>query len=303
MDGEKMIWIEKYRPNRFNDILGQDIEKIKELVKDPTKMPHFLFVSRSPGTGKTSMTYVIKNEIGCPDSDFLILNSSDERKIETIRTKVKDFARTRRKYTNIPKIIVMDEFDGVLETTQNAMRTLMETYHSNCRFILTANHEEKIIDPIKSRCAVFRFREISKEQIIKRLTEITKKEGLIISNEDLIGVIDKYYPDMRSMINCLQRGGDIKTQTLLEDEFYKILKKSESGYSARKFAIENGLDPQNLLKRTLENILNDKPNAYDRHPNLKNIVWDTAEYNYRMAVGADSEIQLFAWILKIKEVI
>ena len=294
------VWVEKYRPKTFNDIIGQDIEKIKTLVSNPLAMPNFLFVSRSPGTGKTSMAHVIKNELKI--KDFLVMNSSDDRKIEVIRTKVKSFCETMRRNKKTKKIILMDEFDGMLTASQEALRGIMEKYQNNVCFILTANDESDIIEPIKSRCSVIRFREPPKYAIMERLMSICEKEGVKYEGEGLRKIIDTYYPDMRTMINELQKNAkigiteeSIKQKTDLEDEFYTLLKK-RNPFEARKFVISNNLEPHDLLKRTIENILTQEKDA---SPNqLKMIMWFIAEIDYRMSVGADKEIQLFAFILK-----
>lgn len=315
---KNLIWTEKYRPNKFEEWIG-DSSQVKELIKEPLSMPHFLFVSKSPGTGKTSLAYVIKNEIDC--DDFLITNSSDERKIEFIRTIIKNFALTQRTKKNVPRIVLMDEIDGMLSTSQEALRHLMEKYSGNCKFILTANNEEKIIEPIKSRCVVVRLKEIDREEIFKRITKIMLLEQIQAEKEAIEKVIDIHYPDMRQMINHLQELAPnitlerVKTKMELEDEYYKLLRKRQP-LEARKFFIAKALDPQDTLKRVLENvltktdivvpntdsgILNDKQ-VLQMKENIENKIPQTifliAETNYKMALGADPEIQMFSFALK-----
>jgi len=311
MNIKDQIWTEKYRPKNLDEFITDNDtkEKIREKIKEPLSMPNFIFVGRSPGTGKSSLAYVIKNEIGC--KDFLVMNSSDERKIDTIRKRVKDYAISMRLNKDIPKIILMDEFDGMLAASQDALRFLMEKYVSNCKFILTANDESKIIDPIKSRAVIIRFKEIPKEAIRKRLCNICNKENVefseVITHEKredcefpaIDKIIDMYYPDMRAMINKLQELAPnislerIKTPTELEDQFYNMVKEKKI-YDARKFFIAKGLNPHDTLKYVLKRI-----SLEDNVPNLSNIVWDIAEADYRMAVGADKEIQMFNLIIQI----
>jgi replication factor C small subunit len=296
----KLVWSETYRPKTINEIVGQeDIKKeLSELIKKPLEMPHFLFVGRSPGTGKTTFAHAIKNEIKCPSSDIMVLNSSDERKLETIRDKVKDFVITQKLKMDTPRLVIMDEFDGMLSASQDALRFLMEKYSSNCKFLLTANDETKIIEPILSRCKVFRVTELPKEKILERLKFICESESVVYEVPALKKIIDIYYPDMRSMINELQSLASIgineqyvKTRTELADQFYDLL-KTGNPHDTRRFVIENSLDPTELLKRTLENMLKDS-DSYNPES-----FWELAEADYRIRTGADPEIQLFAFILR-----
>lgn len=303
-DGMKnLIWTEKYRPKNLDEFIG-DRTKVKELIKEPLAMPNFLLVSRSPGTGKTSLGYVIKNEIGCPDSDFLILNSSDDRKIETIRTTVKDFAITMRRKKSVPRLILMDEGDGMMSTAQNALRFLMEKYSSNCKFIITANDENKIIEPIRSRCVVMRMRELDKKSIMERLTEIVLAESVKYDSLALEKIIGMHYPDMRQMINhCQELSPDIslervRTKTELESQFYSLLQQREP-YKMRKFVIENRLEPDELLKYIIERTLEEHEEEIDK---VKDMVIFAAEIAYRMKMGADSEIQLQAFCFKYMDI-
>lgn len=306
----KLVWSEEYRPKNLETFISNDKDTIRNLIKNPMSMPNLLFVSKRPGTGKTSLANVIRREIKCHKSDFLILNSSDDRKIEVIRGVVKDFAMSMRRDPKIPKIILMDESDGMLPASQNALRFLMEKYSSNCKFILTCNNEEKIIEPIRSRCVILRFKEIPKQKIGERLEFILKEEEVNLEAGVIDKIIEMHYPDMRSMINHLQEVGskgsikleDIKTKMQLEDEFYAILKQGNP-YQSRKFVIEKALDPESVLKRTLNNIIRDKElqEKFDKEVFKERIIeiyWIGAEINYRMISGADSEIQLLAFILK-----
>lgn len=299
---KNLVWTEKYRPKEMDTFIssGIDKESIMKWIKNPMELPHLLLVSRSPGTGKTSLAFIIRNEIGLSKSDFLILNSSDDRKIETIRGKVKDFAIAMRRDKDKPKIILMDEADGMLEATQNALRTIMELYSSNCRFILTANHEEKIIEPIKSRCVIIRFGELDKGEIADRLDQIMKIEGCNCDDEAFERIIDTYYPDMRRMINKMQEmAPDITMKNFsraldIEEQFYNILMENKY-LEARQFMIKHNIDARYLLKFTLEKLLKD-----DRflRATKKELFWLGADYDYRMSMGADPEIQMFAFILK-----
>lgn len=299
-----ILWVEKYRPDYLKDIIGQDIEKIQSLVKDPMKMPNFLLVSKSPGTGKSTTAFAIKREIGLPDSDFMVTNSSDERKMDFIRTTLKSFAMTLRSNPNIPRIIMMDEFDGMLVPAQEMLRGFIEKYKTNVRFILTANNEEDIINPIKSRCVIIRFRNPLKSEIYTRLTNICNAEKVSYDSLGMDKLIDMHYPDIRSMINCLQENASvginvhsIKSRTDLEDQYYDLL-KIRNPFGARELVIQNNMDVALLLKRTIEKTAED----YKDIKQLRAIVYFAAEINYRMASGSDKEIQMFAFSLKWLEI-
>ena len=149
---KNLIWVEKYRPKTVDEVISIHKNKIKNYITK-SAIPHFLLSSKSPGTGKTSTALAIINDLGC---DFLVLNSSDDRKIETIREKVSVFSKLQSSKVGVKRCVIMDEFDGMLKISQNALRNTMETYSKNCFFILTCNSIEKVIEPIQSRC-VLRF--------------------------------------------------------------------------------------------------------------------------------------------------
>ena len=177
------IWTEKYRPKDFNEFFGQEliVERVKALV-EKKNLPNLLFAGPA-GTGKSSLSLVIAKKL-FGDSwrqNFLELNSSDERGIDVIRNKVKDFARTKA-IRDVPfKIIFLDESDSLTKEAQQALRRTMESYTNSCRFILGCNFSSKLIDPIQSRCAVFRFKPLSKDELKKIMLKISKKESLEVN--------------------------------------------------------------------------------------------------------------------------
>ena len=177
-ENKAMMWTEKYRPQDFSDIKGQAqiVEKVKAFV-DQKNMPHLLFAGLA-GTGKTSLALVIAKKLFGPGyrTNLLELNASDERGIDIIRNKVKDFARTRA-IGDVPfKIIYLDESDALTKEAQQALRRTMENYTQTTRFILSCNYSSKIIDPIQSRCAVFRFRPLEKDDVKNIIEKIAKEE-------------------------------------------------------------------------------------------------------------------------------
>lgn len=193
-------WVEKYRPTTVNEVIGGVGEVIKPYLKDINSIPNFLFISKNPGTGKTSLSKAIINDLEC---DNLLLNASDDRTLEVIRDKIKYFCQSTS--TNgLRKCVFLDEFDGMLKASQEALRNLMETYTSNTFFILTCNNESKVIDPIKSRCVSLLFNRPSKESIVERVKQICINESLDYSEEGVSKLVNTYYPSVRNMINVLQ---------------------------------------------------------------------------------------------------
>ncbi len=200
------IWTEKYRPKSFSEIKGQKdiIEKVRAFVEQEN-MPHLLF-SGPAGVGKTTLSLVIARQLFGESwkNNFLELNASDERGIDVIRNKVKDFARTRA-IGNVPfKIIYLDECDALTREAQQALRRTMENYTMTCRFILSCNYSSKIIDPIQSRCSIFRFKPLDKKDVFEIIEAIEKKEGLQITKEAKEAVFEASGGDCRRVENILQ---------------------------------------------------------------------------------------------------
>jgi len=195
------VWVEKYRPKKIDDVVGSVRDKIKNYLKEPLQMPHLLFHSISPGTGKSTMASVIINELG---ADVLNLNSSIDRKIETIREKVNAFVQTKSSVVGTRRIVFMDEADGLNKYAQDALRNLMETYASNALFILTCNSLSSIIAPVQDRCVDINFIEPDKTEILNYLIKICNLENLEYTEIGLNKIINKNYPSIRACVKTLQ---------------------------------------------------------------------------------------------------
>jgi len=200
------IWIEKYRPKTFEDIKGQEIivSKISAFVAQKN-IPHLLFAGPA-GVGKSTLAVVIARTLFGESwkDNFIEFNASDERGIDVIRNKVKDFARTKA-MGNVPfKIIFLDECDALTKEAQQALRRTMEKYSASCRFILAANYSSKIIDPIQSRCAVFRFKPLKQEDMFSLAKEIADKEVIALDVGSIKALVDVAGGDCRKMENTLQ---------------------------------------------------------------------------------------------------
>ncbi|MCS7131625.1 MAG: replication factor C small subunit, partial [Hadesarchaea archaeon] len=206
------IWVEKYRPKKLDEIVGQDeiVSRLKGFVEKKS-LPHLLFAGPA-GTGKTTAALCIARELfgDAWRQNFMELNASDERGIDTIRTKVKDYARTRP-IGDVPyKLILLDESDALTPDAQHALRRTMEMYTHTCRFILDCNYSSRIIEPIQSRCAIFRFRKLADKDIAQMLKRIAKAEKLVLADEAIKAIIYVSEGDMRRAINLLQAAAAIK---------------------------------------------------------------------------------------------
>jgi len=198
------IWIESYRPKEFKEIVGQD-DIIQAIQTKINNLPHLIFEGKA-GTGKTTTAKIIANTI---NADFMELNSSEERGIDTVRGKIMSFAKHLSFNVSAPyKILFLDEMDSMTSEAQLALRPLMEKYAHNVRFIIGCNYLDKIIQPIISRCKIYRFKPIDTKSIIKRLQYIAEKENIYVSmsEKDFEELAERSRGDMRKAINDLQMG-------------------------------------------------------------------------------------------------
>ena len=306
------MWVEKYRPTKLSEIVNQTeiIGSLEALIKDPTDMPHLLF-SGSAGVGKTTTALCLSRQIlGEYAKDCTLdLNASDERGIGMVREKVKKFSRFAG-MVDVPfKIIILDEADEMTSDAQTALRRIIEDAAKICRFILIANNVSKIIEPIQSRCAAFKFTSVSEEGIIARLEEIAKKEKVKTDKNGLKAIYEYTEGDLRHAINLMQAtaslGGiteeNVKvsaglTKTSDVDEVLKIALAGKV-VEAREKMIElikvYGMSESDFLKYLNSAVFKSK------HGKLSDILQVIAKYDYRILVGANSEIQLSAMLAEI----
>lgn len=307
-------WVEKYRPQKISDVAGHiEIKKRLEIYAKQSTMPHLLFAGPA-GTGKTTSALALAKELfgGSLDGNFLELNASDERGIDVVRNNIKDFARTMSLGTAPFKIIFLDEADALTNDAQNALRRTMEKYTRTCRFILSCNYSSKIIEPIQSRCALFRFTRIGDAVITSQLEKISKSEGLTYDSEGLSAILYVADGDMRHAINVLQATAAASKRITKEDVFNiasrarpeivrKLISTSLSGefMEARKMLddllINRSISGEEILlqmHKEIENI--DVDNKIKL--NLVNLI---GEYNFRLVEGANEKIQLDALVAQM----
>ncbi len=305
------IWTEKYRPKKYEEMVGQDpiMKRVKSLTNS-MNIPHLLFAGPA-GTGKSTLALIVVKEL-YGDSwkeNYLELNASDERGINIVREKVKDFARTKS-LGNVPfKVIFLDEADALTPEAQQALRRTMENYSSTCRFIMSCNYSSKIIDPIQSRCAIFRFKLLEKKDVKKVIERIAKGEKLEIGEEALEAIYEGSDGDCRRSVNLLQSLAAISPKitkelvgTIISDakpkEVRVILDYALSGdfENAKNklldLMLREALSGQDIIKSMQKEIWN-----LEVEPELKvKLTEKTGEAEFRIVEGSDPFVQLQALI-------
>ncbi len=304
------IWTEKYRPARLDDVVGQShiIRNLKSYVHK-RNLPHLIF-SGPAGVGKTAAAVALAREMfGDTWSDnFTELNASDERGIEVVRNTIKNFARTMPIGNTTFKIIFLDEADALTDAAQSALRRTMERYSGTCRFILSCNYSSKIIEPIQSRCSVYRFRSLPEEAIATRIRYIADKEGLKLSNDALDAIVYVAMGDMRRAINALQSAAvlsnEIKpdmiyglTAMARPEEITGLIRDAMNGKlrdSIDKLAelLDRGISGDEILAQMHRQVINMDIPARKKVELMNRI----GEADYRITEGANERIQLDALI-------
>ena len=309
------IWTEKYRPKNFEEVKGQKhiVEKLNAFVKEQN-MPHLLFAGPA-GIGKTTLSLVMARQFFGDDwkHNFLELNASDERGIDVVRNKVKDFARTRA-LGDVPfKIIYLDECDALTKEAQQALRRTMENYTSTCRFILSCNYSSKIIDPIQSRCAVFKFKPLDEKEIFEIIDKVSEEEELTISEETKRAIYEASHGDVRRVENILQSAATFNKHISTE-AVYSIASLARPKEIDEVFSLAVKGDFQTARKKLLDLMLNYGLSGIDVIVQMQREIWKVegltneqklsfvkqcGETEFHLVEGSDEFIQLESLLAKL----
>jgi len=297
---EHFIWVEKYRPLTLNDYLCDSTTKVDfQKYIETQNIPHLLFHGGA-GTGKTSIAKILASGV---KSDVLCINASEENSVDTIRTKIKDFASSMS-FAGL-KIIILDEAEYISMEGQAALRNLIETYSLTTRFIITCNTLEKLMNPLVSRCQVYEVYCPSKKDIAIKLTSILVAEKVKFKPTDIVTLVNNYYPDIRKVINAAQKHsstGELVTTNIQNDTqniVDNILKHIKSNKSDSFNLIRQVLADGNLkhYEHIYKGLFDNVDNFAGGH--ASDVICILAEYSYQSSFVVDKEITLMACISKI----
>ena len=303
---DNSLWVESYRPVRLEDYVGNEHLKSKvEGYLESGDVPHLLLHGRA-GTGKTTLAKLIVKSVDC---DYMVINASDENNVDTVRNKVKNFASSMgfKKW----KIIILDEFDYMSPNAQAILRNLMETFSQHCRFILTCNYVEKVIDPIQSRCQSFQIIPPTKKDVAVQISKILGAEGVSFEPKELVPIIDAGYPDIRKIINTCQMNSvkgklQVDTQNLLENDYktkvLDILKSSDDKRNKYTNMRQTIINSRVTDFSELFTLLYEKVDEY-APSNTANVIIALSEGQSKHFNAIDKEIPMAATLIEILNLI
>jgi replication factor C small subunit len=322
MSESGLMWIEKYRPKTLNEVANQKetIDGIKALLKTPETMPHFLFAG-PPGTGKSTVALCIARQLMGESFRKLVLelNASDERGIGVVRERIKGFSQIIQSAPSGVQfgLVILDECDEMTKDAQTALRRIMETASRTCRFILICNYQSGIIDPIQSRCSVFRFKQLDETEASGYLNRICKAEKVEADHKVLTRILELSGGDLRRAVNFLQvaatsaKGGRLQLSNLKEflpeaqsDLVRSMLKLAVQGdfLKARDVMYElmgkYGVSGREIIRSANREI----SRIAELNESQVPIVRTLGEYDFRLTQGANEDIQLSAMLAQLAEI-
>ena len=299
---ENSLWVEKYRPKDLSTYIGNEHLKSKvDVYLQSEDVPHLLLYGRA-GTGKTTLAKIVVNNIDC---DYLYINASDENSVDAVRFKIKAFASTVG-FKEL-KVIILDEADYLTPNAQAALRNVMETFSKHCRFILTCNYVERVIDPIQSRCQSFKVVPPSKKEVAQQMVSILNQENCIFELDDIALIVNAGYPDIRRVINSAQRqvvDGKLKidTNSIIQNNYKLQLLEM----------LSNGAKTKDIRQLIADNSINDYSELYrllydevDNYGNGKQseCIMNIAEAQFQDVNVVDKEINFMSLIIRLARVI
>jgi len=305
---EEFLWVEKYRPRNINScVLPIETKKIFIDFVNNKEIPNLLLCGTS-GVGKTTVARALCNELG---ADFILINGSEERNIETLRVKIKQFASTVSLTTDGgPKIVILDEADYLNpQSTQPALRGFIEEFSKNCRFIFTCNYKNRIIEPLHSRCSVidFTIKADQKPQIAsgiyQRILDILTKENVEYNEKVVVEIVNKFFPDFRRMLNEIQKysaSGKIDSGILANlndkdlNDLLGFLKEKEFSKMRKWVALNIHNDPQNLYRKLYDSFFTKFENN-----SIPQAIILLSDYTYKSAFVADQEVNMVACLTEL----
>jgi len=299
---ENSLWVEKYRPKDLSTYIGN--EHLKDKVKvylENADVPHLLLYGKA-GTGKTTLAKLIVNNIDC---DYLYINASDENSVDAVRFKIRSFASTIG--FKEMKVIILDESDYLTPNAQAALRNVMETFSKHCRFILTCNYVERIIDPIQSRCQSYKVVPPSKKEVAQQMVNILKQENCTFELDDIALIVNAGYPDIRRVINSAQRqvvNGNLKidTSSVIQNNYkLQLLEMLTSGAKLndiRQLIADNSISDYSELYR----LLYDEVESYG-NGKVAECIMNIAEAQYQDVNVVDKEINFMSLIIRLIRII
>ena len=292
------LWVEKYRPKNLSTYVGN--EHLKEKVKaylESEDVPHLLLFGKA-GTGKTTLAKIITSNIDC---DYMYINASDENKVDDVRNKIKTFASSVG-FKSL-KVIILDECDYLTPNAQAALRNLMETFSKHCRFILTCNYVERIIDPIQSRCQSYKVVPPSKKEVAQQMVKILDTEGVEYQLDDVAMIVNAGYPDIRRVINSSQRQVVdnklvVDVSSIIQNDYkVQLLEKLTDGApfkDVRQLIADNSISDYSELYR----LLYDEVETYS-NGKVAECIMAIAESQYKDTMVVDKEINFMSLIIEL----